>query len=36
MTVTLQHPAKRNALSLTMLRELRDAFTEIGDSDATG
>jgi len=36
VTVTLQHPAKRNALSWEMLRELRDAFTAIGGSDATG
>jgi enoyl-CoA hydratase/carnithine racemase len=36
VTVTLQHPAKRNALSLAMLGELRDAFMEIGQSDAVG
>jgi enoyl-CoA hydratase/carnithine racemase len=36
VTVTLNHPAKRNALSFTMLGELRRAFTEIGASEATG
>jgi enoyl-CoA hydratase/carnithine racemase len=36
VTVTLQHPAKRNALSLPMLHELRDALGEIGDGDAVG
>lgn len=36
VTVTLNHPAKRNALSFVMLTELRAAFAEIARSDAVG
>lgn len=36
VTVTLCHPAKRNALSLDVLLELTTAFTEIAASDALG
>ena len=36
VTVTLCHPAKRNALSLDVLLELTAAFTEIAASDAIG
>lgn len=36
VTVTLCHPAKRNALSLDVLLELTAAFTEIAASDALG
>jgi len=35
-TVTLDNPAKRNALSGATLSELLSAFTDIGDSDALG
>ncbi len=35
-TVTMDHPAKRNALSRATLEEMLAAFTEIGDSDALG
>jgi enoyl-CoA hydratase/carnithine racemase len=35
-TVTLDNPAKRNALSRTMMRELIAALTEVGGSDARG
>ena len=35
-TVTMNEPAKRNALSREHMRELIAAFTEIGDSDALG
>jgi len=35
-TVTMDNPAKRNALSRAHMRELIDAFTEVGDSDALG
>ncbi len=35
-TVTMNRPAKRNALSLDHLQELIRAFREIGDSDAVG
>jgi enoyl-CoA hydratase/carnithine racemase len=35
-TVTLNNPAKRNALSSATLSELLAAFTEIGDSEALG
>ncbi|MDQ6849937.1 MAG: enoyl-CoA hydratase-related protein [Actinomycetota bacterium] len=35
-TVTMNNPAKRNALSLEHMRELIAAFTEVGDSDALG
>ncbi|MDT4926967.1 MAG: hypothetical protein QOG01_4680 [Pseudonocardiales bacterium] len=35
-TVTLDNPAKRNALSGETLHELLTAFTAIGDSDALG
>ena len=33
-TVTLNRPEKRNALSLDVMRELIDAFSEIGGTDA--
>ncbi|MFN0089645.1 MAG: enoyl-CoA hydratase-related protein [Acidimicrobiales bacterium] len=36
VTVTLDHAAKRNALSLPMMAELQGAFEEIAESDATG
>ena len=36
VTVTLCHPAKRNALSLDVLHSLIDAFRAAGESDATG
>lgn len=36
VTITLCNPAKRNALSLDVLRELIAAFTAAGGSDATG
>jgi enoyl-CoA hydratase/carnithine racemase len=35
-TITLNRPARRNALSLQMLRALIDAFTEVAGSDALG
>jgi enoyl-CoA hydratase/carnithine racemase len=35
-TITMNLPARRNALSLTHLRELLDAFRAVGDSDAWG
>jgi enoyl-CoA hydratase/carnithine racemase len=35
-TVTMNEPAKRNALSRDHMQELIAAFTEIGDSDALG
>ena len=35
-TITMNNPAKRNALSLTHMRELITAFREVGDSDALG
>ncbi len=35
-TVTMNDPAKRNALSSEHMLELIDAFTDIGDSDALG
>lgn len=35
-TVTMNNPAKRNALSAAHLRELIAAFTEVGESDALG
>lgn len=35
-TITLRNPAKRNALSLSVLHELIDAFTTAGQSDARG
>jgi len=35
-TITLCNPAKRNALSLSVLHELIDAFTTVGQSDAKG
>lgn len=34
--ITLANPAKRNALSLDVLRELSDAFLAVGESDADG
>jgi len=34
--VTLDHPEKRNALSLEVLRSLTAAFTAVGESDALG
>jgi enoyl-CoA hydratase/carnithine racemase len=36
VTITMNRPDRRNALSLQHLRELLDAFTVVGDSDATG
>lgn len=36
VTITLANPAKRNSLSLDVLRALTGAFLEVGDSDATG
>jgi enoyl-CoA hydratase/carnithine racemase len=36
VTITLDRPEKRNALSLDVMRELTDAFAEAGRSDATG
>lgn len=35
-TITLTNPAKRNALSMDVLRALTDAFTEVSTSDARG
>jgi enoyl-CoA hydratase/carnithine racemase len=35
-TITMNNPAKRNALSLTHMRELIEAFRQVGDSDALG
>lgn len=35
-TITLCNPSKRNALSLDVLRELAQAFSEVGNSDALG
>jgi enoyl-CoA hydratase/carnithine racemase len=35
-TVTMNRPQRRNALSLSHMRELITAFREIGDSDALG
>jgi enoyl-CoA hydratase/carnithine racemase len=35
-TITMNRPARRNALSLAHMRELIAAFREVGDSDATG
>ena len=34
--VWMNRPERRNALSLEHLRDLRDAFAEIGESDARG
>ena len=36
VTITLCNPAKRNSLSLGVLRALTDAFATAGESDATG
>jgi enoyl-CoA hydratase/carnithine racemase len=36
VTVTMNRPQRRNALSLDHLHELIDAFRSIGDSDASG
>ncbi len=36
VTVTMNRPQRRNALSLAHMRELITAFREIGDSDALG
>ncbi len=36
VTITLDRPEKRNALSLDVMRELTEAFAEAGGSDATG
>ena len=36
VTVTLNWPEKRNALAADVMRELTDAFREVGKSDATG
>jgi enoyl-CoA hydratase/carnithine racemase len=35
-TITLTNPAKRNALSMDVLRALTEAFIEVGKSDARG
>ncbi len=35
-TLTLNHPQKRNALALPMIRELHRAFVDIGNTDARG
>jgi enoyl-CoA hydratase/carnithine racemase len=35
-TITMNRPARRNALSLAHLRELIEAFTKVGASDARG
>jgi enoyl-CoA hydratase/carnithine racemase len=35
-TITMNNPAKRNALSLAHMRELIEAFRQVGDSDALG
>ncbi len=35
-TITMNRPARRNALSADHLRELRAAFRSVGDTDATG
>ena len=34
--ITMNRPARRNALSLRHLNELRDAFTVVGDGDSRG
>ncbi|WP_298180867.1 enoyl-CoA hydratase-related protein [Saccharomonospora sp.] len=36
VTITMNRPARRNSLSEPHLRELLTAFTEVGESDATG
>jgi len=36
VTITLNRPEKRNALSLDVMGEVTAAFTEVGSSDATG
>ena len=36
VTVTLDWPEKRNALAADVMRELTEAFREVGKSDATG
>lgn len=36
VTITMNRPARRNALSMEHLEALLDAFTEVGASDATG
>ena len=36
VTITMDNPKKRNALSLAHMRELIAAFREVGDSDALG
>jgi enoyl-CoA hydratase/carnithine racemase len=36
VTITMNRPQRRNALSLTHMRELITAFRETGDSDAVG
>ncbi len=36
ITITMNRPQRRNALSLTHMRELIEAFRQAGDSDATG
>ena len=35
VTITLCNPAKRNSLSLGVLRALTDAFATAGESDAS-
>src|SRR3954447_25805677 len=36
VTITMNRPQRRNALSLAHLRDLISAFTTVGDSDASG
>lgn len=36
ITITMNRPQRRNALSLELLQALQTAFTEAGDSNATG
>src|SRR5215510_9967559 len=36
VTITMDNPAKRNALSAQLMGELIDAFTDVGASDALG
>ncbi|HXW87831.1 MAG TPA: enoyl-CoA hydratase-related protein [Streptosporangiaceae bacterium] len=36
VTITMNRPARRNALSAAHMRELITAFTDVGDSDALG
>ena len=36
VTITIDRPEKRNALSLDVMRDITAAFAEAGRSDATG